>query len=435
MKKRNIIILCLILLWLACSIGAVLLINNYIEEKEERLRSEIRESIRKIFEGQSSGSFFVTFNDGFFDTQMHNGRVKNFQRASFPPKPNKKDFTISNLGDSDLPDFYESAMNDWTEQYADLSSLWDLDLNPYDENFGWMLKGIRCYGWDDSYIHTFNMFPYQVGIKKSNWQNYYTVPTAVEEAFEFYTTNSKSNISDRYRKGSSNTIWNKIYECENEYFGIYETKGDLSWHNGESIPNAKLPKDGGPVKIGSMHNGYYRVFIAATQETHYKIDKRPSNPDIKERNKLVLWCLLGLSIVFITPLIILICKKIKEYRIINETIKDRLIRKCNPTNFMSNYEKIKIDWSNELFKEISNTDNQEQLIILANKAQKKLSISLIESWELEELRKKCNPSKFIKRYDSEKVSLANEIYSILSNPNLSYSEFLDARNKANELLK
>ena len=434
--KRNVIIWILVGSWIALSIGAILIINKYIEDKDVRLRSEIRNNIEEIFENQSDGNPFITFDYGLFDSPMNGGRVRNFKRTNIPPRPNKSELQKSEF--SSLIN-YDDLLDSWKENYGDLASLWDLNWGSNDyrerEDGGWEIVGIRCHGTDESFIHTFVLFPYQVGLKRSEWGNYFTVPDAVAGAFEFYTTNPKSGISDRYEKGSNNRIWSRIYDSQNEYYGVYKNENDNSRYVGRSIPNGGSPEKGGPIENGWMHNGYYRVYIAASQETHHGIMKHPWNPDIEERNTLYLWWLIGIFVVFWVPIIILIVKNRKHTKIKNETLKERLMRKCSPSAFMTNYDKAKIDCANELYKEISKTEDPEQLLILADKAQKELGVSLIDQVDLEELKKKCNPSKFMEPYDPEKVSLANEIYSILSESDLTYSEFIKAKNKAKDLLK
>lgn len=421
MKKSSIIWI-LVFIWIASIVVAILSINKYISDKDSRLRLEIRNNIEEIFENQSDGNAFITFNYGLFDSPMNGGRVKNFKRAEIPPKPN-----------SSLVK-YDDILDTWKENYGDLGSLWTLNWGSDDYrergDVGWEIVGIRCHGTDDSFIHTFVLFPYQVGLKKTEWGNYYTVPEAVNEAFEFYTSNPKSGISDRYEKGSNNRIWSRIYESKNEYYGIYENKNDHSWYSGKSIPGGKLPENGGPIENGWMHNGYYRVYIAASQETHHGIVKHPWNPDIEERNTLYLWWLIGLTILFWIPIVILLIKNGKESKKQNESLKERLLRKCSPSAFMDNYDKEKVALANELYKIISSTDDSVMLLELADRAETELSIRLIEEKELSDLKNLCNPTKYMKPYDAEKVSLANELFSIISKPDLLYSNFLEVRNRA-----
>lgn len=427
--KKSTIVWIIIMMWIASSIASILLINKHIEDKDIRLRIDIRDKIKEIFANQSDGNDFIT---GFFDSPMNGGRVRNFKQAYIPKKPNKAHF--EKLG---LNSCYDNILDSWKDDYGDIASLWTLNWGSHDfkerEDGGWQIEGIRCYGTSESFIHTFVLFPYQVGLKRSEWGNYYTVPQAVAEAFEFYTTNPESGISDRYEKGSNNRIWSKIYGCENEYYGIYENKNVHRWRQGGLIPGGESPSNGGPIEYEWIHNDYYRVYIAVSQETHYGIIKHSWNPDIEERNTLYLWWLISLFIVYWIPIIIILIKKRKQNKLKNETLKNRLLRKCSPTAFMSNYDKQKIDTANELYKEIYNADNEAELLVLADKAQQQLSISLIDISELEDLKKVCNPSNYMNPYNAEKVAMANELYAILAKPELTYSEFIEVRQKSSQL--
>ena len=64
-----------------------------------------------------------------------------------------------------------------------------------------------------------------------------------------------------------------------------------------------------------------------------------------------------------------------------------------------------------------------------------LGISLIDKEELNELKQKVNPKNFMQPYNAEKVSLANELYSILSDENLDYVRMMEVKEKSKALLK
>lgn len=120
--KRSKIIWLLITIWLFVSVGAIILINKHIETKDRRLRSEIRDGISQIFEGQEDGNKMITFDDGFFDSPMNGGQVKNFTKVAVPPMPKKSDFSKG------FPqELYENARDLWKDNYGDVASLWDLN--------------------------------------------------------------------------------------------------------------------------------------------------------------------------------------------------------------------------------------------------------------------------------------------------------------------
>lgn len=432
--KKSVILFLLFVLWIGSSITAVVFINKHIEDKDSRLRCDIRNKIEALFENQSSGSNFITFNDGFFDSPMHGAAVKNFTRASIPAKPKKSDF--KNI-EAISPGAYEEALADWEKSYGDVATLWDLNWG--DSNYrniddeGWNIIGLRCFGTDEELIHTFVIFPYRVALKKTQWGNYYTVPEATAEAFEFFSSDPKSSISDRFEQGSHSRLWSKIYDCQNEYYGIYQNDKIHSWYHGTPIPGAASPQEGGPIEYTWMHNGYYRVYVAVSQVTYHGIIKHYWSPDIKERNTLLLWWLICIAIIFLLP-IIYICVKIhKENKVKSETTKQKLLRLCSPKAFMEPYNKELVDKANSIYPKIVSCDLEEELISYADEAQTLLGISLVSAFELNEAKKLADPANFTKPYNAEKISKANEIFNILSQPVIKYSVYISAKNQIKEL--
>lgn len=435
--KRAIIVL--ISLWILGAIASILLINNYINSKDGRLRTEIRDSIENLFRGQSAddGDPFLSFEDGFFDSPMNGYIVKNFKRAQIPDKPNRERLERLGLGE----DSYKQSLERWNSDYGDVSSLWDLNWgskNPEEFNdYGWFIAGIQCSsGEDEAFIQTFSFFPYRVALKKTEWGNYYTVPQAVDEAFAFYTTNEKSIISSRYKKGSIRRIWNKIYGFSNEYYGVRQSSDsdcDLGYSAGVPIPGGAMPEKGGPIKYGWMHNGYYRVYIAVTQSKYYGIYKHRWNPDTRERNKLLLWWLMGVSIFFLIPILVLTHRVCRKNKLASEPLKEKLRRLCSPSAFMSPYNKELIDKANLLYPRILQSEKEEDLIPLADEAQQELGVSLISKEELREVLNRVSPNNFMNPYNAEKISLANELYGTLKKENLLYSEFISVKDRIHEL--
>lgn len=163
MKRKNIIIL-LWILWVVIMIGMVFGVYYYINNKRIRLRSEIRENIESIFEGQSSGDMFVSNNDGFFDVAYSGSPVRHYKKVAIPPKPSKG-------GLAALDPSIDEKIDDWKQSYGDLSSLYELnwgDKYPNQEDDGWNIIRIYCSGYDDDFIQTNIIFPYKVGLKKMN---------------------------------------------------------------------------------------------------------------------------------------------------------------------------------------------------------------------------------------------------------------------------
>lgn len=431
--KRKSFIISLWILWIVSMIGMVFGVYYYINNKRIRLRSEIRENVEAIFEGQSSGDMFVSNDDGFFDVAYSGSPVRHYKKVAIPSKPSKGGLAAID------PSFDEKIVDDWKQSYGDLASLYELnwgDKYPNQEDDGWSIIRIYCGGLDEDFIRTNTIFPYKVGLKKSEWGNFYTVEQAVNEAFEFYATNPKSGYSERFSKGSYNRLWSKIHDSSNEYFWIVENKNPNSWTAGIPIyhPEGKSYDEVQrtmPYENGWMHNGYYRVFIAATQERHYMIEEKDWAVN-ENRNHLLLWWGISLTVLFMSLVIPLTIKESKVNKKKSETLHQRLVRLCNPKNFIDNYDKEKVEKANIIYKRLLKTtpDNNDDLIEIQMQASSELGINFINKAELEDLKEKVNPKRFLKPYNAEKVSLANELYAVLAKDNLTYGELMEVKEKS-----
>lgn len=403
-------------------------VYKYIDKKKTTLRCELRDNITNLFQGQYSGGTFVGNDDGFFFTEFCNYPVRHYKKAPKPTRPNK-DFRLLD--------------DEWSQNYSDISTLYELnwgDEYPNQNDEGWNIIRIYCGGMDDELIHTNTIFPYKVGLKKTVFGNYYTAEQAVNEAYEFYTTNPKSPFSDRFNLRKSNTIWNEIYAyCnDNEFYTIVEKKRG-GWTAGKPIyvPKDKSYEDAQriePYENGWMHNGYYRVYIAATQEKVFGIEEKEWAIS-SNRSKLLIWWCIGISIVFSAILIPLTITQINANKKKSETLYQRLVRMCNPKSFMDNYDRNKVNNANSIYKALMETasDDFETLNQLQARAVEELGICLINKCELEELRDKVNPKNYMSPYNPDKVALANELYAILTKDGVTYNEFIDVKEKSKQL--
>ena len=379
---------------------------------------------------------FVGNDDGYFYTEFSNYPVRHYKKINKPERPSSALASI----DSKISD----QLNDeWNQNYGDISSLYELnwgDEYPNNNDEGWNIVRVYCGGLDEEFIHTNTIFPYKVGLKKTEWGNYFTVEQAVSEAYEFYTTNPKSSFSDRHRKGNSNTIWNQIYECcnRNEFYTIVE-KTKNGWTAGKPIhiPKNKSYEEAqrvSPYENGWMHNGYYRVYIAATQEKVFGFEEKEWAISANQKN-LLIWWNVGASLFFLIFIIPLWVKQYKSNRKKSESLFQRLLRLANPKNFMDNYDKEKVEKANLIYKTLldTNPEDKEALSIVQQRAVEELGINLIDKELLEELKEKVNPQKFMSPYDPDKVALANELYAILGKEGLTYNEMAEVEEKSKTL--
>lgn len=116
---------------------------------------------------------------------------------------------------------------------------------------------------------------------------------------------------------------------------------------------------------------------------------------------------------------------------------DKLKRLCNPANFIKggNYDKEKVDKANVIYKRLMEitAEDKEALEEIRLQAVADLSIILIDSEKLADLKEKVNPKNYLTPYNAEKVALANELFAILSKDGLTYDDFVDVEEKSKQL--
>lgn len=130
-------------------------------------------------------------------------------------------------------------------------------------------------------------------------------------------------------------------------------------------------------------------------------------------------------------------EKMIDYMWYKETMYERLKRLCNPAKFVDNYNKEKVDVANNIYSKLMSIDqNDEQAIDeLVVIAEKDLRINLLDEYRFIYLKNRLNPKKYMEPYDAEKVTLSNELYSQLMQPDLNYTKYVQIKRKAETLLQ
>ena len=186
-----------------------------------------------------------------------------------------------------------------------------------------------------------------------------------------------------------------------------------------------------------MYNGFYKVFIASTQPQTYTIKKRGWRPDEQDKKNLWIYWAIGLTVLLLIVVIPLWIIEAKHNKIKEESLYDKLKRLCNPANFIKggNYDKEKVDKANVIYKRLMEitAEDKEALEEIRLQAVADLSIILIDSEKLADLKEKVNPKNYLTPYNAEKVALANELFAILSKDGLSYDDFVDVEEKSKQL--
>lgn len=431
--KRKTIIGIAIITYIAAMIGMFFGVDQYIKAKDTRLRVEIRSKIDKIFSGRKR----------LVDI-AYSGYKVGYESVPIPsrPKPlNIQDAESKKL----LGDLDKKEKITWEDTYGNLTRMYRIHykssdrVTPYDYEDGWNFVILER---DFDGVSMSWIFPYAVGYIQ---QEYYlgddylpSVASAVNEAFEFYTTNQKSAFYDSFEKGCVDKAWSAIYDANNEYYHMVEDKYSRIERMGTPLFE-KYANDGKrhAYQNGFMYNGFYKVFIASTQPKTWSIRKYEYNPDVQDKERLWKYWAIGLTILLLLVVIPLWIVDSKHQKVKDEDLYDKLKRLCNPANFISGdtYDKTKVDWANAIYKGLleTNKDDKDALNLLQQQAVTYLSINLIDAEKLAELKERVNPKNYLSPYNPEKVSLANELYSILNKDGLSYSEMANVEERSKSL--
>jgi hypothetical protein len=276
-----------------------------------------------------------------------------------------------------------------------------------------------------------------VGYKRRDISYLPSVERTVEEAFEFFTSNPKSQFYKDFEEDSYDKIWRKIIDAQSEYYYMHQDEHRRISHGGaRPLLEDRTDFDyySSPFQYGYMHNGYYRVFTALTQPQTYTIKKYGWGPDILEKKQLWLYWGIGITILFLLIFIPLSIVNRKYKREKEEELHDKLRRLCHPSNFItkSNYDKDKLDKANYIYTKLMSIDitDKSALKEIQRFAVNELGIDLINKDKVQELKDKVNPKNFIKPYNAEKIALANELYAIITKESLTYDELEEVEEKA-----
>lgn len=444
MKRGNIIALAFVA-YLVAMVAMFFGVNSYITSKDIRLRDEIYEAISNAFEGRKE-VIGLTYSGYRVEYDKMNIPLSPAQLAKKIDKSEIAQLpdSLKHLESTTLQSIADDQEKEWKENYGDLYKMYQLRWNDnIRKEDGWCLSVCKqeIDGVSMSYI-----FPYAVGYKKQEWSDFYSyapsVQAAVNEAFDFFTNNNKSQYYGIYEKNSVDDLWSKLNAASNEYYFLAKDETPRMWGGSSSTridPEIK-DKNGRevcPYKNGSMYNGYYRVFIGRTQPTTYSIKKYDWEPDEKDRKDLWLYWSIGLTVLLLLVVIPLWVIDVKHQKVKDESLYDKLKRMCNPTNFMNgaNYDKEKVDRANAIYKRLLeiNGDDVEALNELQQQAVAELGINLIDAEKLADLKEKVNPKNYMTPYNPDKVALANELYAILSKEGLTYNEMADVEEKTKQL--
>ena len=443
--KTKLIIIIAICVYAAAMVYSYRNVDKYVNEKVYTCENEIEQSIRDIFKSGHKRIYDISFSP--------NGEVE-YEKVAIPKKPVFEPLWSDT---SSIYEFekkqYNEKLADWKNDYGNIYKLYALKRK------NWQLVSIVLGGHYEYYrdeglpvVCVSYIYPYAVGYFKDEYASYYdelasyydykpyepSVESALENAFDFWTTNEKSNYINSsswyesdFKRGNYDKTIDEIFSCSNEYYYIKKDEKPV-YHIGGDKPFDNWNTSS--VKNTYMYNGYYRVYDCETQPITYSIYKY-DDKIVKDKKSLRIKWAVWLTIILLAIIIPLIVMEKKRQKLQSETLYDKLKRLCNPSNFIKNYDKEKVDAANEIYQRLLQTspDDKATLDEIQIDAIEKLKISLIEQSLLNDLKKKVNPQNYMKKYDAEKVTLANDLYARLSKDNLTYNEFVEIQELSKQL--
>lgn len=388
MRRFNKLHLSILIYIIAC-IVLIFSARSCINSKDNRLKAEATENLDNFF---SEHEKLVT-------TEYSD------ENASYKSTPSSEYYNIASG---------EEGFSKWVDLYGLYI------LTGEQGKYGWALNIFEKLdeGFSLSQIH-----PSLVGFKRDYYSMVrpHSVKGAVNRFYKFYTADDKSEYSKYVNEDVSVEDINEA--ISNDYYEI--------------VLSEKLDKDTKSKKYIFAEDRDYIVVSSIATVAKYQLQYRAEeNPKGKDLRNTLIWgfviltLLLGLSI----AAIILLKERLVKQE--TETLKDKLLRLCNPSQFMKPYDEKKVSLANDLYEKINNTDEEdlEKLRLLRQEAEKTLGINFFDKKLLKTLLYNTNPKHYMKPYNAEKVRIANQLHMKLKKGNISVEELESIEREIQEKL-
>lgn len=296
---------------------------------------------------------------------------------------------------------------------------------------GWALGVNEC--WDGSIVQ-YIIIPYAISFRKQNhgiFGDYYTIDSALESAYQFLTESPQSKFKDNIVPYIDKFI-QKPY-INNEYYYLSPTKENFL------VPRTAIAE--GSAYDFYIENDYYYVFIRAFGIKKYNLVIQEEHVDYlketyidNERQSIKDFCKKACSVLGVL-LIVFLFLFFRELKRKKQSFLQRMVRLCNPKQFIDNYNREKLEVANKIYNQalqIGENDT-DAIVSLSKNIEEKLGLYVISKSEIKELKERANPKHFMNPYNSEKVTKANELYATLNTDKLSFSDYMLFMKQISEL--
>ena len=424
---RKLVILGVFIVFLIAVFTMPSVVEDCVNEKRDNAFLEINKKLDSIFEHQDKYYFL-----DYINTPV---------RSEIRSIPSISD-VLSQYDKKTRDIFSDDIRKEYDKDFNDLKSLYYIPhiLSSSGELIAFTKWNITTIGCGGESVYMYSMFPYAIGYKKTADTYAPNVSYALKNALDYYLNNENSSYYKSIDEGSREGMISKIQALSNDYYYFKKSVDSTNINSIEKKFGGVLPKSSLGSNLtcksdGYIHTSDYRVFVCTTPTIIYKIEE--INPDqceneISQLKTIWLFILFLLFIMIDVPLLYM---EIKHKKKINETLYNKIKRLCNPSKFVKEYDKEKVDKANVIYQKLMNTspDDKDTLYDLQSQAEEVLGVSFVDSEMVEKLKKKVNPKRFMKPYNPEKVTLANELYSRLSKENISYKDIIEIEERSKKL--
>lgn len=427
--KRIILLLIILIIYFA----SLVISNNYVEEyvyqKVITAEAEIRNKVYNLFDKVK-----------YVDPEYIPAPI----RADKISIPKLSNLTIVGkrpyIGNEEVDKILQ---NEFNYEFKYLKSLYNIPC-AIDKDGRLMIYtrwNFRVLQYSNNDVIETSYFPYAIGYKVP--EDYYAPnkKEILKSAYDFYVSNEESHLRNYIDDGSYEQILSELFHIPNDYFCI-KTKIDtlklistLDKPLMGCLEISHLLSDLNFRHYGVLQYNDFSVFIGEAPYIRYYVDRKDPSQYDNEVSKLKTTYFSILTILFFLFAGPIIYLEIMNRKARNESLYSKLKRLCNPSLYMKDYNKDKIDTANAIYKKITEAspDDKETLLLLVKEAEEKLDIIFVDSTKVASLKKQINPKRFMKPYQPEKVTLANELYAILNKEKVSYTDIIEIENKIEKL--
>lgn len=277
------------------------------------------------------------------------------------------------------------------------------------------------------------IIPYAVSFRKAKYgsfEDFISIDEALNNAYDFYVKDDESDFKRNIVADVKHFLDKP--QIDNEYFTLEIHPTGLPF-----LSNLSSYADYTQYVYSYANYVFIRAYGRQIFDLNLRDDRVKSDKQeyIQSRTTRIL----ALGLVTITLLIAIWClllySLIKNKRNKNRTLLQRIISQSSPKKFLKNYNSEKLNSANHIYaKAISiGESDMESIVELAKRVETELGVHLFSEEDIRTLKKACDPKRFMRPYDAERIAKANSLYARLEEKDISLTDILDIESEAKSL--